>query len=30
MKKHIKEENMDFNKIIYYINYSPKNPFYAV
>ena len=30
MKKHIKDEKLEFNKKISGINYSPKNPLYAV
>ena len=30
VKKHMKDENMDFNKNISEINYSPKNTFYTV
>ena len=29
-KKRMKYDNVDFNKKIYDIHYSPKNPFYAV
>ena len=30
VKKHMKDEKMEFNKWISNINYSPKNTFYAV